>query len=78
MMKPDATELPRISEDKRAFGLIKHEVVMFVRLKIPGFEASPPSHAEMNPEPAPNVFASPDHFGVIAREFEEHPFPTRL
>jgi hypothetical protein len=78
MMKPDATELPRISEDKRAFGLIKHEVVMFVRLKIPGFNANPPGHAKMNPEPAPNVFASPDYFGVMAREFEEHPFATRL
>jgi len=66
MMKPDATELPRISEDERALGLIKHEVVMFFRLKIPGFDANPPRHAEMNPEP------------VIAREFEEHPFATRL
>jgi len=66
MMKPDATELPRISEDKRAFGLIKHEVVMFVRVKIPGFDANPPGHAEMNPNP------------VMAREFEEHPFATRL
>jgi hypothetical protein len=65
-MKPDATELPRISEDKRAFGLIKHEVVMFVRLKISGFDTNPPGHAEMNPEP------------IIAREFEEHPFATRL
>lgn len=65
-MKSDATELPRISEDKRASGLIKYEVVMFVRLKIPGFNANPPGHAEMNPEP------------IMAREFEEHPFATRL
>jgi hypothetical protein len=63
MMKPDATELPRISEDKRAFGLIKHEVVMFVRLKIPGFDANPPGHAEMNPEP------------VMVRKCEEHRLP---
>lgn len=66
MMKPDATELPRISEDKRAFGLIKHEMVMFVRLKIPGLRANLAGHAEMNPEP------------VMAREFEEHPFAARL
>ena len=51
---------------------------MFVRVKIPGFDANLASHAEMNPEPAPNVFASPDHFGVIAGEFEEHPFATRF
>jgi hypothetical protein len=51
---------------------------MFVRLKIPGFNANPSGHAEMNPEPAPNVFASPDYFGVMAREFEEHPFAARF
>ena len=66
MMKPDATELPRISEDKRAAGLIKHEVVMFIRVKISGFDPDPPGHAEMNPEP------------VMPREFEEQPFATGL
>ena len=39
---------------------------MFVRLEIPGFNANPPGHAEMNSEP------------VMAREFEEHPFATRF
>jgi hypothetical protein len=47
-------------------GLIEYEVVMLVRVKIPRFNANPPGHAEMNPEP------------VMPREFEEHPFAARF
>ena len=33
-------------------------------------------HAEMDAQPAPNVFASPDYFGVVTGEFEEHLLST--
>src|SRR5688572_4251998 len=49
-------------------------MVMFLGSKSWRLDAQFPGHAKMNPDPAPNVFASPDYFGVAAREFEEHLF----
>ncbi len=53
-------------------------MVVFGRAIIRRFNPDLAGHSEMNAEPAPNVFASPDCFGVVAGKFEEHPFPARM
>src|SRR5207244_10669208 len=69
MMKAHPTKLSRVGEDQRTFTLVQNEMVVFVWAKILRFDADFARHAEMNAEPAPNVFASPDGFGVVAEEY---------
>lgn len=77
MVEADATELARVGENKRAFLLKQNEMIVFGRSVIRRFDTGLAGHAEMNSKPAPNVFASPDGFGVVPGKFEEHPFSTR-
>ena len=77
MMKAHASELTRIGKDKRAVALIQNKMIMLVRAKILRLDANLPGHTEMNSQPTPNIFASPDCFGVVSGEFEEHSFSAR-
>ncbi len=65
-MKTDATELPRVAKDERAFLLREDEVIMFLRAKSAGLEAELAAHAEMKAEP------------VVAGEDEEHLLAARF
>src|SRR6266480_1831583 len=78
MIKADPAELARVGENKRAFALKQNEMIVFAGSIIRLLDPDLSGHAEMNSEPAPNAFASPDYFGVVAGKFEEHPFPTRM
>ena len=76
VMKSDVTELTRIGENQSSVLLIQNEVIMFAGLEIFAFNVRPPGHSKVKAEPAPNVFASPDHFGVIARKAKCHLLST--
>jgi hypothetical protein len=53
-------------------------MIVFGGSIIRGFNSDFAGHPEMNAEPAPNTFASPDYLGVVGGKFEEHPFSTRV
>lgn len=74
MVEPNATEEAGIAKDQRPLCLMKNEMVVLLRAKSRWFHTQLARHAEMDPDPAPNVFASPDYFGVAAGELEEHLF----
>ena len=65
MVKTDASELPRIAENKRAVLLAENKVIVFVRPKIRRLDPQFSTHSEMNAEPVP------------AGKNEEHLFAAR-
>ena len=65
-MKTDPSKLPRIAKNQRALLLLQDEMIVFPSAKSGGLDPQLAAHAEVNPEP------------VIAREDEEHLFPTRF
>ena len=75
VMKLHAPKLPRIGKNERPFMLIQHQVIVLLRMKPRRFDAQLSSHPEMDPDPTPNAFASPDYFGVAAGKLEQHLFP---
>ena len=78
MMQTDPAELARIGENKRAVALKQSEMIVLDGSIIRGLDPDLAGHAEMNSKPAPNVFASPDGFGVVAGKFKKHPFSARV
>ena len=78
IMKPNAAELARVSENESAFFLKKNKMIVFGWPMMRSRDVDLAGHAEMNAEPAPNVFASPDNFGVAVGKLEEHAFSTPL
>ena len=65
-MKSNATELARIGEDERAFTLTQHQVGVLGWPIIGALDPDLAGHSEMNEKE------------VVAGEFEEHPFPSRV
>ena len=75
VVESDAAEESGVAKNQGAFRLMQDQVIMILGTKTWRFHPQPASHAEMDSYPAPNVFASPDSFGVAARKFEQHLFP---
>ena len=51
MVKTDASELPRIAENKRAFFLFEDEMIVFFGSKSRRLDAQFAAHAKVDPEP---------------------------
>ena len=66
VMKSDATEQARVAENEGAFGLMEHQVIVFLGSKSGWFDSQLSGHPEMDPNPIP------------AGEFEEHLFSPRF
>src|ERR1700719_1519102 len=49
-------------------------MIVLARSEIGRFDVRFAGHSEMNSKEAPNVFASPDHFGVVTGKLEQHLF----
>ena len=77
VVETHAPKEPGIAKDKGAFRLMENEVVVLFRSKPRRFDSQLSRHSEVDADPAPNFFASPDYFGVAAGEFEHHLFAPR-
>jgi hypothetical protein len=75
MIKADPAELARVGKNERTSALKQNKMVVFAGSIIHGLDPDLPRHAELNAEPAPNVFASPDRFGVVPGKFESIRLP---
>jgi hypothetical protein len=66
VVKSDAPEKAGVAENKRAFRLVQHKVVVFLRLKSRRFDPQFPGHAQMKTDP------------ITAGKLEEHLFSPRF
>src|SRR5438552_3381027 len=76
MMESDSAKLARIFENQRSRLLSQHEVIVLRGSKVGRFHPEVATHSKVNPHPTSNVFASPDYFGVVAREDKQDLLPA--
>jgi hypothetical protein len=77
VMEADPTKLSRVSKNKRPLLLSQDKVIVFLDPKTSRLYSELPGHTKMNPKPAPNIFASPDSFGVVAGKSKKHLLSVR-
>ena len=73
-MKSNPAEKPGVPKNEGLPRLMQDKVIMFFGAKPSRLDPQFPGHAQMNPNPAPNIFARPDFFGFAAGKYEQHLF----